>query len=37
MAAPGPSYHLYHFGVVECLLASVGAFVGFLRLDPRAR
>jgi len=31
----GPSYHLYHFGVVICLLASLGAFVGFLRLEPR--
>jgi hypothetical protein len=32
----GPTYHLYHFGVAVCLLASLGAFVGFLRLDPRA-
>jgi hypothetical protein len=32
----GPSYRLYHFGVVVCLLASLGAFVGFLRLEPRA-
>lgn len=29
----GATYHLYHFGVVVCLLASLGAFVGFLRLD----
>ena len=33
----GPTYHLYHFGVAVCLLASLGAFVGFLRLDPRDR
>ena len=33
----GATYHLYHFGVVVCLLASLGAFVGFLRLDPRAK
>ena len=32
----GASYGLYHFGVVICLLASLGAFVGFLRLDPHA-
>ena len=31
----GPTYYLYHFGVAVCLLASLGAFVGFLRLDPR--
>ena len=31
----GPTYYLYHFGVSICLLASLGAFVGFLRLDPR--
>ena len=31
----GPTYNLYHFGVSICLLASLGAFVGFLRLDPR--
>jgi hypothetical protein len=31
----GASYYLYHFGFVVCLLASVGAFIGFLRLDPR--
>ncbi len=31
----GPSYRLYHFGVSVCLLASLGAFVGFLRLEPR--
>ena len=29
----GPSYRIYHFGVVACLLVAVGAFVGFLRLD----
>lgn len=33
----GPTYYLYHFGVSICLLASLGAFVGFLRLDPRAK
>ena len=33
----GATYHLYHFGVVVCLLASLGAFVGFLRLDSRAK
>jgi hypothetical protein len=33
----GPTYQLYHFGVVVCLLASLGAFIGFLRLDPRAK
>ena len=32
----GASYDLYHFGVVVCLVASLAAFVGFLRLDPRA-
>lgn len=31
----GPTYYLYHFGVLVCLLASIAAFVGFLRLDPR--
>ena len=31
----GSTYHFYHFGVSICLLASLGAFVGFLRLDPR--
>ena len=31
----GPTYYLYHFGISICLLASLGAFVGFLRLDPR--
>jgi len=31
----GPTYYLYHFGVLICLLGSLGAFVGFLRLDPR--
>jgi hypothetical protein len=31
----GPTYQLYHLGVVVCLLASLGAFIGFLRLDPR--
>jgi hypothetical protein len=30
----GPSYAVYHAGVLVCLLASVGAFIGFLRLDP---
>jgi len=30
----GPSYAVYHAGVLVCLLASLGAFVGFLRLDP---
>jgi hypothetical protein len=33
----GATYHLYHFGVSICLLASLGAFVGFLRLDPRVK
>jgi len=33
----GPTYHLYHFGVAVCLLASLGAFVGFLRLEPRGK
>ena len=28
----GPSYRIYHFGVVLCLLVAVNAFVGFLRL-----
>ena len=32
----GATYGLFHFGVVICLLASLGAFVGFLRLDPHA-
>ena len=31
----GPTYYLYHFGVLICLLGSLGAFIGFLRLDPR--
>jgi hypothetical protein len=31
----GPTYYLYHFGVLVCLLASIASFVGFLRLDPR--
>ena len=31
----GPTYYLDHFGVSICLLASLGAFVGFLRPDPR--
>ncbi|HTP46102.1 MAG TPA: hypothetical protein VMQ50_04180 [Casimicrobiaceae bacterium] len=31
----GATYQLYHFGVAVCLLAALGAFVGFLRLDPR--
>ncbi len=30
----GASYYLYHFWVAVCLLASLGAFVGFLRLEP---
>ena len=33
----GPTYNLYHFGVLVCLVTSLGAFVGFLRLDPRAK
>ena len=33
----GATYYLYHFGVLICLLGSLGAFVGFLRLDPRGR
>jgi hypothetical protein len=33
----GSTYYLYHFGVVICLLGSLGAFIGFLRLDPRPR
>ena len=33
----GATYYLYHFGVAVCLLASLGAFVGFLRLEPRAK
>jgi hypothetical protein len=33
----GATYQLYHFGVAICLLASLGAFVGFLRLEPRAK
>ena len=31
----GPTYYLYHFGVLVCLLASIASFVGFLRLNPR--
>ena len=31
----GPTYYLYHFGVLVCLLASIASFVGFLRLSPR--
>lgn len=34
-AVGGPTYQLYHLGVSVCLLASLGAFIGFLRLDPR--
>ncbi len=32
----GANYYVYHFGVAVCLLASLAAFVGFLRLEPRA-
>lgn len=32
----GPSYAVYHAGVLVCLLASVGAFIGFLRLGQPA-
>lgn len=32
----GPSYNVYHLGVMVCLLVAVNAFVGFLRLDRPA-
>jgi hypothetical protein len=32
----GPSYRLYHLGVVTCLLVAVMSFVGFLRLRDTA-